>query len=104
MPLLLVKLSAVKTKALEEAAEQAGYSPEEYARALIFDAIAPKKSTVTLKTVAKAAGVSVMAVSFALNGKTDQLGVDTYKLILRTAKKLGYQRNVTARNLRRKRS
>lgn len=61
---------------------------------------------VTLKDVAKAAGVSPMAVSVALNGSTSRARVsdETRKRIQAIAEHLGYRANSIARSLHRQRS
>lgn len=53
---------------------------------------------VTIKTIAKAAGVSPAAVSKALNGYPD-IGEETRVRITRIASELGYTPNAIARNL-----
>ena len=56
---------------------------------------------VTLTEVAKRAGVSRSAVSFVLNGRTDQrLSADTFTRVRRAAEELGYSPNATAKTLR----
>ncbi|MFC6357167.1 LacI family DNA-binding transcriptional regulator [Luethyella okanaganae] len=56
---------------------------------------------VTLTEVAKRAGVSRSAVSFVLNGRTDQrLSADTSNRVRRAAEELGYSPNTTAKTLR----
>ena len=54
--------------------------------------------SVTIKTVAKLAGVSPAAVSKALNGRTD-IGEDTRNRILGICDEVGYTPNQAARNL-----
>ena len=58
---------------------------------------------VTLKTIAEATGYSVTTVSRALAGYSD-VAERTRKLIVETAEQLGYQPNITARQLRQKRT
>jgi len=53
----------------------------------------------TLKDVAKAAGVSLAAASYAVN-KTGSLGEETRAHILSVAKELGYRQNLSARATR----
>jgi LacI family transcriptional regulator len=53
----------------------------------------------TLKEVAKAAGVSLASASYAVNG-TGSLGDATREHILKTAEKLGYRQNLSARAMR----
>lgn len=60
-----------------------------------------QKKYVTIKDIAKEAGVSVNTVSRALNNKPD-INKETKKKILKIAKKLGYVKNVTASALRNK--
>jgi LacI family transcriptional regulator len=56
---------------------------------------------VTLTEVAERAGVSRSAVSFVLNGRTDQrLSADTFARVRRAAEELGYSPNTTAKTLR----
>jgi LacI family transcriptional regulator len=59
--------------------------------------------TVTIKTIAEAAGVSIAAVSKALNGHSD-IGAETRDRILRISAELGYTPNAFARNLVKKTS
>jgi len=54
--------------------------------------------SVTIRDVAKAAEVSTATVSNVLN-KTGKVGRETRRLVLSTVKKLGYIRDVHARNL-----
>jgi LacI family transcriptional regulator len=54
---------------------------------------------VTLKEVAKAAGVSLASASYAVN-KTGSLGEETRLHILRHAEELGYRQNLSARATR----
>lgn len=53
----------------------------------------------TLKDVAKAAGVSLASVSYAVN-RTGSLGEDTRAHILKVAEELGYRQNLSARATR----
>lgn len=53
---------------------------------------------VTIREIAKKAGVSTAAVSKALNGQPD-IGEKTREKILRISKELGYTPNMIARNL-----
>ncbi|MCC6617339.1 MAG: LacI family DNA-binding transcriptional regulator [Anaerolineae bacterium] len=55
---------------------------------------------VTIKDVARAAGVSIAAVSYVLNNKPFGVSDDTRKRILEAVEQLGYTRNMTALNLR----
>jgi len=59
---------------------------------------------VTIKDVAKKAGVSVTTVSFVLNGRLREVSEETAKTVLKTVKELGYVPNTRARNLQRQRS
>ncbi|MHB8627333.1 MAG: LacI family DNA-binding transcriptional regulator [Aggregatilineales bacterium] len=61
----------------------------------------PRKA-VTLRDVAKHAGVGVSTVSYVLNGRDDHVGAATRELILNTARDLGYRRNAIARSMVRK--
>ena len=61
------------------------------------------KKYVTLKDIAKIAGVSVNTVSRALNNKPD-ISKKTKKKILKIAKELNYRKDFTASSLRRKES
>lgn len=56
--------------------------------------------SVTIKDVAKAAGVSVAAVSMALNDVAGRVSADTREIIKKTANELGYAPNLNAKNLR----
>lgn len=58
-----------------------------------------QKKYVTIKDIAKVAGVSVNTVSRALNDKPD-INSETKKRILDIAKSLGYVKNITASTLR----
>lgn len=64
------------------------------------------KSSVTLRDVAKKAGVSAMAVSKVLNGKGDnvRVGESVAQAIRDAANELGYRPNAIARSLRRQRT
>lgn len=58
-----------------------------------------KNRQVTLKDIAREAGVTPAAVSRALRDKYD-IGDDTKEKVKEIAKRLGYQANILARNLR----
>ncbi len=58
---------------------------------------------VTIKDVAKKLNVSISTVSRAFNNKYD-INEETKKLILKTAKELGYRPNPIARKLSQQRS
>lgn len=62
-----------------------------------------RTSTTTMSDVARAAGVSVMTVSNVINGRP-RVGVDTKRRVLAVIEELGYQVNLTARQLRAGRS
>ena len=62
-----------------------------------------KKKYVTIRDIARVAGVSINTVSRALNNKPD-VSEKTKKKILRIAKELGYVKNFTASSLRQKRT
>lgn len=57
-------------------------------------------SRVTIKDVAKKAGVSVTIASFALNDVKGRVSKEHRELVLQCAKELNYTPNVNARNLR----
>jgi LacI family transcriptional regulator len=57
------------------------------------------RKRVTLKDVAKAAGVSLASASYAVN-KTGSLGEDTRAHVLNIAEELGYRQNLSARATR----
>ena len=57
---------------------------------------------VTIKDIAKEAGVSVMTVSYALN-ETGRIGATTRQHVKDVAQRLGYQPNAVARGLQRRR-
>ncbi len=61
------------------------------------------KKYITLKDIAKKAGVSVNTVSRALNNKPD-ISKETKKKIIQIAKELNYRKDFTASSLRRKES
>ena len=54
----------------------------------------------TIKDVARAAGVSIATVSYVLNNKTSAVSEETRLRVLDAVERLGYTRNITARNLR----
>lgn len=58
---------------------------------------------VTIRDVAREAGVSVATVSHALTGYTD-ISVKTRQKIQETVRRLGYQPNVNGRSLASKRA
>ncbi|MGE3806692.1 MAG: LacI family DNA-binding transcriptional regulator [Gemmataceae bacterium] len=58
----------------------------------------------TIREVAKRAGVSLQTVSNVLNGRTSQMGDETRKRVLETIKELGYYPNAHARGLRSQRT
>lgn len=55
-------------------------------------------ATVTIRDVAKEAGVSTATVSYVLNNSR-RVGDDTRQRVLQAAHRLGYRANITARNL-----
>lgn len=54
----------------------------------------------TIKDVAREAGVSVATVSYVLNNKPAGVSEQTRQRVLQAVARLGYTRNITARNLR----
>lgn len=58
-----------------------------------------RKKRVTLKDVAKAAGVSLASTSYAVN-RTGSLGEDTRAHVLKVAEEMGYRQNLAARATR----
>lgn len=58
----------------------------------------------TIREVAKHAGVSLQTVSNVLNGRTSQMGAETRERVLSAIEKLGYHPNVNARGLRSQRA
>ena len=58
-----------------------------------------KKKSTTLRDVAHSCGVSATAVSLTLNDKPSNLSEKTKKLIIETAKSLGYRPDLTAQSL-----
>lgn len=56
------------------------------------------------KDIAAAAGVSLSTVGMILSGKGENYNEDTRRLVLETAKKLGYEPSINARALRLQRS
>ncbi|MBQ0105908.1 MAG: LacI family DNA-binding transcriptional regulator, partial [Armatimonadetes bacterium] len=59
---------------------------------------------ITRNHVAREAGVSATTVSFILNGKTEAYNPKTVKIVLETAKRLGYAPNNIAKALKTGRS
>lgn len=59
----------------------------------------PRKSSVTIKDVARKAGVSIATVSYAFNN-ADSISDETRQRVFAAAAALGYRPNVRARNLR----
>ncbi len=59
---------------------------------------------VTMKDVAREAGVSTATVSYILNGKAGTVREETRQRVLEAIERLGYTRNITAQNLRRQRT
>ncbi len=53
----------------------------------------------TIKDVAKAAGVSIAAISYALNGKESKISTETYDRIQAAVTLLNYTPNISARSL-----
>jgi hypothetical protein len=100
MPSLVVKLSQSDIKVLAEQAAKAGFSVENYATALVLDTV--RGHPVTVIDVAKAAKVSSMTVSCALNGRDDQVAPGTKQRILAVAKRMGYRPNLAAIAMRKK--
>lgn len=58
----------------------------------------------TIREVAKRAGVSLQTVSNVLNGRISQMGPKTRARVLRSIEELGYQPNLHARGLRSQRT
>lgn len=58
----------------------------------------------TIREVAKRAGVSLQTVSNVINGKTSQVGPETRERVLHWIAELGYQPNLHARGLRSQRT
>jgi len=58
----------------------------------------------TIREVAKRAGVSLQTVSNVINGKTSQVGPETRERVLHWITELGYQPNLHARGLRSQRT
>lgn len=67
-----------------------------------FSSMPNSKQTVTLKDIAKQAGVSPGAVSFVLNNTHEKRRISkpTVERVRRIARELGYMPNIAARNLR----
>ncbi len=61
--------------------------------------MAERKQAVTIKDVAKRAGVSIAAVSYVLNGKTGRCGPETLERIRAAVDDLGYEPDYAARSL-----
>jgi len=62
-----------------------------------------QRKSVTIRDVARAAGVTPMTVSNVVNGKLGEVGIKTRARVLREIQRLGYRRNANARGLRTKR-
>ena len=58
----------------------------------------------TIREVAKRAGVSLQTVSNVLNGRVSQMGPETRQRVLSAIEELGYQPNAQARSLRSQRT
>jgi LacI family transcriptional regulator len=58
-----------------------------------------RQPRVTIRSVAKEAGVSITTVSNVLNGRHEQMGVDTRDRVLAAMKRLGYHPNHLAQSL-----
>ncbi|HLY25538.1 MAG TPA: LacI family DNA-binding transcriptional regulator, partial [Aggregatilineales bacterium] len=58
-----------------------------------------RRKTVTIRDVAKLAGVGVSTVSYVLNGRDDHVGADTRNQILAAARELNYRPNAIARSM-----
>ena len=59
---------------------------------------------VTMKDIAKAAGVSIQTVSNVINKRESQISEETSKRILKLIEELNYKPNKIARSLRRGRT
>ncbi|MEM6680677.1 MAG: LacI family DNA-binding transcriptional regulator [Pseudomonadota bacterium] len=59
----------------------------------------PIQKRITIKDVAKEAGVSIAAVSYTING-TGSVGEDVRKRIVETMQRLGYRHNIAGRAMR----
>ncbi len=57
------------------------------------------KKSVTIRDVARHAGVSIASVSYLLNGKTDRCGTETRQRIEASMAELGFEPDFTARSL-----
>jgi LacI family transcriptional regulator len=57
--------------------------------------------TMTIKDVARAAGVSIATVSYVINNGPRPVSVETRRLVLEAMEQLGFEPNVSARRLRR---
>jgi hypothetical protein len=99
MPSLVVKLSQADIEVLAQQAARAGCNVEVYAAELILDAVRGHPATIV--EVAKAAKVSSMTVSCALNGRDDQVAPGTKQRILAMVK-MGYRPNLAALAMRKR--
>ena len=63
-----------------------------------------RRGGITMTDVARRAGVSTMTVSNVINGRSQRVSEPTKQRVLATIAELGYQVNMTARNLRRGRT
>jgi len=102
MPKLVVKLSEANIRALGKLAKEACCKPGEYAEKIIVEAVRGHK--VTIVDVAKAAGVSSMTVSCALNGggRRHEVAAATRERIEKVAKQMGYRPNLAAIAMRKR--
>jgi hypothetical protein len=94
-----IPLSGADLKALAAQAATLGVTPEKYAASLILDAV--RGSPVTIVEVAKAAGVSSMTVSCAINNRPG-VSPQNKRRILAIVEKMGYRPNLGAQAMRKR--
>jgi len=75
----------------------AGMVPDSESKQMV--PMSRNKGTITIRDVAKAAGVSVSTVSRVLNDK-DDVAPETYRKVQTVIKELGYASNLAAKSMR----
>jgi len=102
MKRVIIELSDTDARLLTARARKVGLDLRDFVKAVALDIVAPPR--VTLRDVARVAGVSPMAVSFVLNNAPGEISEATTDRIKAAAKKLGWRPSMLARTLRKKRN